>query len=222
MDIKVREHGGIIYVTAPNQYILCDTFMRMQEFYESPIPCLRGNYFAEETFRDEYAKKFQKFNYHTTWVGFNVPGNIVKEFYKKFHDLSMKEQVLKNLLKPFLKSNKKFYIIGTIESDREGTLEHEIAHARYYLNRSYRLAQNKVFRSMPRYIQEYFINALIQMKYDKSVGIDETQAYLCSTLDLWYLKKNFRVKEMSWIRNKLIHLRSLPYLFKFRKNFPRL
>jgi len=217
MGIKIRFEKGIVYVTAPNQYILCDVFMRMQEFYESPIEEIRGNYFSVEKFQDEYAKKFSKFDYHTAWSGFNIPSDVVKRFYHKFFDLSTKELHLKNLLKIHLRSRKKFYVIGTIEGEADGTLDHEIAHAKYYLKRSYHRSMNRIIRFMPKYMRNYLIESLIQMKYDRSVARDEIQAYLSTTLDFLYLTKNFRVKEMSWVKNKIIHLLTLPYLFKLRR-----
>ena len=84
----------MLYIKAKDQYILCDTFMRLQEYYESPLKSIKGKCFTKEEFIDEYITKYKKFDYYNIWIGFNVPGNITKKFFKVFDDFSKKEKFL--------------------------------------------------------------------------------------------------------------------------------
>lgn len=178
--IKFHEKDGVCYISAPNQYLLCDMFMRIQEFYESALPKIRNHYFTREEFCDEYAKKYKKFKYHTEWVGFNVPGHIVKKFFKTFHDLSKKEIYLQKLLKDRLNSSEKFYLIGITDGDEVAT-NHELAHAKYYLDENYKKAMSKIIDELPKKVRKKIIRLIIKMKYDKSVAYDEIQAYFSTS-----------------------------------------
>ncbi len=110
--MKVKPIYPNLYLyTFPNQYELASTFIRLQEFYESPYKEIKGKYFTSENFMDLYAKdqKDNKFTYFDDWNGFNIPGDIVLKFAQLFqNDLTKKE---KKLLCKFMKTtiHQKFY-----------------------------------------------------------------------------------------------------------------
>ena len=70
---KIADTTAIVDVQYNTRYELCSSFMRMQEFYESDIPCIKDNYFTLEKFMDEYAKKNGGFSYTMDWSEFNIP-----------------------------------------------------------------------------------------------------------------------------------------------------
>lgn len=171
------------------------TFMRMQEYYESPLPVYRGHFFTVEEFMDAYAKKYGNFTYTTDWSGFNVPGHIVVRFFRLFAgDLTRKERQLHELVLSVVeKHGDRFYIIGA-ESGKNGTVRHETAHGLYYMDHQYRGEMNTVTQKWAW--TRKFQSRLLQHGYVKSVLDDETQAYM-ATSTMRYLTKTFKWRR-SW------------------------
>lgn len=179
--------NGIILFHAETQYELTSTFVRIQEFYESPFPEIRGNYFDLMTFMDRYVEnnakteKGPEFTYFTDWAGFNVPGHVVKEFFRIFNDLNHKEQFLKDNLESYLSNNEKFYIIGTYgnpSSKLLGTVLHECAHAYYYIDAQYKNSTDEIVATLPQNFKQSVYSYLASIGYTESVFDDELQAYV--------------------------------------------
>lgn len=177
--MKLKEiYPNLIYIHYDTQYELASTFMRLQEFYESPYPLIKGKYFTLEQYMDEYAKRNENFTYTTDWEGFNVPGHIIHKFFDKFpfDSLLKKEQDLLQYIAYYLISREKFYLIGTYGTQK---LDHEIAHGLYYLNSSYKKAMNKLIDNNHVMIIK-FKQILRKMGYVKSFFNDELQAYIAT------------------------------------------
>jgi len=66
---------AIINVEYNTRYELCSCFMRIQEFYESDIPVIRGNYFTLDQYMDEYAKRMA--DSHIRWIGLDSTFRVV-------------------------------------------------------------------------------------------------------------------------------------------------
>jgi len=141
--------------------------MRFQEHYESPK--FRGKSFTHKEFNEWYKKKYGK-NY-SGWVGFNFPGYV----YRTASDVMRLTKREKAVAKVFDKcGRKKFYVIATIEDD---ALDHEIAHAMYYLDSRYRTqarAEAKKITASPLY------KDFKEMGYCDEVLEDELNAYLAT------------------------------------------
>lgn len=194
-DLHISYKKGIVHITFPNQYELCATMLRMQEFYESPYPQIKGHPFTLEVFMDLYAEDKGNFTYYSDWNGFNVPGDVVCQFLTDMehigYPLSKKERRLVHLLKVAMDgfepdTDDTFYLIATHKKE-SSPIEHEEAHAYYYLYSKYRTATNIMYdRSkieFPEYIQS-IRDTLLRMGYCEDVIIDETQAYLSTdTID---------------------------------------
>jgi len=187
---------GIYHIYGDSHYEIASTFMRMQEFYESPFRGIRNNYFTVETYMDLYAAKYGNFTYCIDWDGFNVPGNIARKFYDTFQfDLLIKEQTLLDLIKDVVDSRSKFYLIGT---HQEGaTFDHELAHAFYYMDPAYKKAMNVITKSLPKRIHKQLCDELTEIGYAKNVIADELQAY-CSTSTMVQLTKDFKKIDIPW------------------------
>lgn len=189
---KLSEDNAIVDVQYNTRYELCAAFMRMQEFYESDIPSIKGKFFTIEQYMDEYARKFGGFSYTMDWSGFNIPSDIFVKFIinfdnmdKKHPSLLEKEQILINSIFTAMslgtyKTDMKFYIIGSYkECPRQaGVVQHEIAHALYNLDTEYKRICDANGIAVP--FRDEIIKTLKTWGYADSVIEDEFQAY-CTT-----------------------------------------
>ncbi len=183
--------GPIIHLEYPTQEAVSGALVRMQEFYESPLPGIRGNTFSFQ----EYAEANKRANggkYLYDWDGFNIPGNVVRDFFDRFDPLSaderaIKEQVIPKNVSPW------FYLIAThADDDDKDTLGHEICHAFFYLSDDYRGGMEKLIEKFRVENPDTFgcLRAwLIDRGYDESVLTDEMQAYLATTPRDWWTEK---------------------------------
>lgn len=186
------------HLVAPNRYELNATFMRLQEFYESPNPKFRGKAFTHEQYMDWYAYSQDKpqdydtarFSYFEDWSGFNVPGDVVCKFFQSdafWLDMWKKERKLWELLAPTVsRHGESFYLIGTFAEDSGDTsrkdveeiVAHETAHALWYLSPGYRKTSKERISQMDEGIVHQIYKKLNDIGYAKEVFADELQAYL--------------------------------------------
>lgn len=186
--MKCKEIIKDVYlIEFPNQYEMCSTFFRIQEFYESPSNKLRGKYFTLEEAIDYYAylynKKKPEFTYFTDWHGFNIPDHVLEDFDYIFNvlegDITLKENNLFGIL-PIYKRNK-YYVIGAIKGDKD-VIYHELAHALFYLNKDYKKEMKKLVNELPKRIRKRVEKHLLNIGYSKTVLADEIQAYFSTGL----------------------------------------
>lgn len=142
-SIKVINISEDIYLLMfENQYELASTFLRFQEYYESPE--FKGKIFTLDEYKKWYSKINGQFTYYSDWDGFNIPSYVLEPFYEeKFDPLSQKE---KDLLSLFKNNNNKFYIIATHKNtnSRSNTLNHEISHGLFYTDDQYKKSALKI------------------------------------------------------------------------------
>ena len=172
-----------------DQYFLTSTFARIQEFseYTFSTPC-----FSLEEFLDSCYKKYGKISYFEDWSGFNVPLDILIEFfkcYKKYNlPLLQKEQFLYNIIEkdifPIIEKGKEYYIIGIYNKE---DINHEISHGLYELSDEYKTHMMHLIKNHKYYeeIKKWVEN--IGYTNNHNLLINEAQAYL-STSTLNYLK----------------------------------
>jgi len=162
-------------------YKIADLFIRYQEFYECPNPEFRGKIFSMNDYINWYqqAKHEDMFTYQYDFVGFNIPGSIIANVANtgipdrnKF-DLIMHH--IYNQLK-FI-CHGEFYLIGYTKG-WEKTLQHEIAHALYYLDIQYRNEMQECLKQLTSEQRITISNQLLSHLYCESVLDDELQAYL--------------------------------------------
>lgn len=167
------------------KYYLSSSFMRIQEFYKSPYENIKGKHFELEEFMDTYAEDKGTFTYFDDWTGFNIPGNIMNEFYKVFkYGLNRKEQIILNCL--FVMRRKRtddnFYVIASSKGKEENkVIKHKLSHAYWYLLENYaEQAQSLIYN--PKVLAVKSLNlikkALKSMGYCEDVFDDEIQTYL--------------------------------------------
>jgi len=174
----------ILLFTSEKNKELSLTFCRVQEFYESQNEKLLGKPFSFSDFIAESMDEDGFIDYFSYWTGFNFPDTAFREWYKcnnAFTD--WEKDLIKQIQENVHHYDDKFYVIGALAKEKD-TINHEIAHALYYLNNSY-------FIEMTELILEFAIQhkkqynkmkkALIGMGYNENVLADEIQAYLSTS-----------------------------------------
>lgn len=196
MNIESKILLPHIYVLAfDTRYELCMSFVRIQEFYESPK--FKGRYFTLEQYIDYWSKEFGKgsFTYPSVWNGFNVPGNILNKWLDKFDDDLRKreEEILEkvdNLIQKeqgfiYPDNYEKTYIIGTHKENgikySNQIIKHELAHSMYCLYPEYKKRCKKLLKSIPEKDYKDTVKLLTEMGYGKNVMDDELQAYFSTS-----------------------------------------
>lgn len=186
---------------------LCLTFLRFQEYYESPY--FKDKIFTYEEFINWYAQYQSEnkcFDYHTTWEGFNIPSKVLKPFKENKFDLSVRE---KSFLDFFSDMKEDFYIIGTFEGD-DSALKHEIAHALFFTDKLYQKKVKTILKDCDLSAVE---KILAESGYHSSVFLDECHAYLLCDSDYLQEEYNLDIKPFKNIIKQL----ELNYQ-KYRKN----
>lgn len=204
-NMKLKLKNKVVYVEFPNRKELTRTVGRLGEFYESAHKHIRGKYFDLDTFIDTFMDSDGNISYYNDWSGYNIPGNIVVDFLHLFECMQLSDReldlldnvdtILFNMGNADVRfSVGDFYLIAYMEGDTE-TIDHEICHAAYYLNKDYKKAANKLIKTLNPVVVESMTVDLIKMGYNKSVCKDEINAYL-ATSSLSYLKNRFG--NMAW------------------------
>lgn len=89
---KIREILHNVYqVHFDKQSQLASTFLRFQEFYESPK--FRGRTFTRAEFEEYYTQEHGSFSYLEDWAGFNLPSDVLHPFLNGDFDPLSDEEV---------------------------------------------------------------------------------------------------------------------------------
>jgi hypothetical protein len=179
---KLKEiYPKVFLVTMDNSYDLAMTFCRVQEFYESPYKEIRGKYFTMAEFQRLYTMRRGSdcFTYPSDWAGFNIPSQILWDcygYFSNFQDLNQYDEVMQEIYET-ISPCEKFYIIGS-QTGNQTTIDHEVAHAFYYLYPVYKKEANKIISQLPKRLEKKITDWLSEIGYNKKVFKDEIQAYL--------------------------------------------
>lgn len=180
--LTIRKLPGypVWHVESDDRWELAMTFVRIEEYYESPNPLFQGKIFSLEAYMDWYVQEYSKtkkpygvFTYASDWSAFNVPGKAVRAVCDTFIGHSKKELWLFNeLLKQGAFQEEQFYLIGN-ERGAKAYFEHEYRHALFALDREYHNAMIEIIACFP--IAE--LRSWILERYSATVLLDEIQAY---------------------------------------------
>ena len=220
---KLSRHPGednIFVCTMKDIYDLSMTFMRVQEYYESPFKQIRGKHFNFLEFMKLYSLKFGDgaFTYPSDWAGFNVPGKCVVELYKTIYDdYNVYDSVMTKIAieiereisgKRNISLNKSedvgnYYLIGMQEGD-QGALDHELCHAKFALNKKYKKKALENLKKVPVPILKKIEKYLLSIGYCKKTLKDEFQAYIA--VDYNFLVDCIKFTKKEEKKLKEIHL----------------
>ena len=213
MNIKytLKEiYPRVFLVGVTNSYDLAMLFCRAQEFYESCYKEIRGKNFTMTELQRIYSIRRGDgcFTYPNDWVGFNIPCHAMHGCYDiKLKDRNEYDEIMIKIHKS-LKKNSKYYIIGS-DPESKSTIEHEVAHAFYYLYPKYRNSINDLLETIPKNILKKFKASLLNMGYADKVVKDEIQAYLLTDKDKLVEDEKFSKNDMKIINKtstKIIQL----------------
>jgi hypothetical protein len=180
-------HPKVFLVMIDDPYDLAMTFCRVQEYYESPFKQIKGKSFNKAEFQRMYANKFGEglFTYPVDWAGFNVPCTAIwgcynlssnETDYDLYDDLFL--EIWDDIEYEYgILDDKNYYVIGS-QPDHTETIDHEICHAFYFLNKEYKKKADAITATIPNEIFDYLKNQLIDLGYCGKVMKDEIQAYL--------------------------------------------
>jgi hypothetical protein len=175
--MNILSYTPILHLEFDTQAELGLSMCRIQEFYESSNPELKGKRFSWHKFIEEHVDDQGRMSYFQDWSGFNFPVDAVWRFNQlKLADLSPAEQRIIH----FVEYHPVKYIIGNVVGDIE-TAQHELVHAYYAINSEYRAKVNNLIRdhitnSISLYKQ--FVDAFEVMGYSDHVYNDEINAFV--------------------------------------------
>lgn len=159
-------------------------FCRVEEYYEGN-PKVNGKYLRLEDFIDAFMSDDGKIEYFHYWTGFNIPGDIYKKWWDEPYasEKTKWETALASAVTKKLDLEKPFYIIGGKKGDME-VIDHEIAHALYYMNPEYKdMMDTANYQFYKNLRGEYskMVKSLKKMGYGDNVIKDEVQAYMSTS-----------------------------------------
>jgi hypothetical protein len=178
------------------------TFCRAQEFYESCFKQIRGKKFTMIEFMRLYTKHNKEvlFTYPEDWEGFNIPGKVLTDHFRLgIDDPNTYDKLMNDLYhraKRIVGSDH-FYFIGSSGECTE-TLDHELCHAFYYLDKNYKKKVNIILKSLVPSAKDKITKRLLSLGYCKKVLLDELNAYLTiDSKEILELKFNkFEIKSI--------------------------
>jgi len=188
---KVRPH--IWHIQMDNRYELAMTFIRAQEFYESPNERFKGKLFSLLDYMEWYAieNNAKTFTYPMDWSGFNVPSDVFEQLYPQdlsqcqIPDKNHYDARMYNLLQEIRLKERghKYYVIGTTKGKEQGVFGHEVAHGYYATDGKYFKEINRILTGDDNKYgpaRAKFKSILRAEGYCDAVLDDEVQAY-CAT-----------------------------------------
>ena len=181
---KIREVKPKVFaVVIEDRYDRAMTFLRVQEFYESPNKKFRGKNFNIWDYIKWYSEEYGKgFTYGTDWSGFNVPLETAYKCYDTLNDrYTDYDEVMETIIHKLYELNgddADGYIIGAGNTDGD-TFKHEVCHGLWYTNSAYKKDAKALLTIIDKKDYEVFENNLLEMGYTDKVIDDEIQAYLC-------------------------------------------
>ena len=197
---KVNKICKNIYVViVPNQYDRAMLFCRIQEFYENPSEKIRNKFFSIWDFYKDYSVKCGSFTYTKDWSGYNLPLNIAKKCYKINKVETPYDKIMLNILNKTNDSDG--YLIGT-DKDSGSIFNHELCHAFYYTNIDYKNEMDLLTKSISKNHYNTMKNNLLKKGYNKTVVMDEIQAYLSTEKNPFIIKNSNLHKKYKKIFDK--------------------
>lgn len=167
-------------------YQLAMHFLRAQEYYESPK--FANQLFNLVDYMEWYVTTSEDgtFSYAQDWSGFNVPSWVLHDIYifGDIPDVNKYDKFMEELVFKIFEDEqgKPFYLIGTSaegyqgDGDVEGMLDHELAHALYYVDKEYRQVVDELLDALPLY--DAFCKVIADEGYHHRTVHDEVNAYL--------------------------------------------
>lgn len=204
---KLRDQ--VYEVRFDEQREMCLSFLRYQEFYESPK--FQGKNFTWAEFISWYCRERNKkglFSYMKDWGGYNLPASVISEVHAGgIKDPNNYDALMLSLCNMMDDDS---YLLGTYDDKHNSVIDaHEMTHAMYSIDLEYK---NKCIDLISECEKtQDLVNILMKNDYAESSCYDEIQAYL-TTSDEAYMKKikMFNgVRKQAWFKELEKELRAI-------------
>lgn len=186
----------IFWAEFEDQYTLCMTFFRYQEFYESDNPLLKDKVSSLLDSMEIYSKSTDKkcFSYASDWAGFNLPSHVIESVGPKIKDHNKYDYMMMSMHGIIrTKTDKPYYLIGTLRGETS-FLNHELAHGFFYADEEYKKKMLNLVDSLSDDLYDKVLQILKMAGYCNEVLKDEAQAYLSTgpdkELDVFFTEKD--------------------------------
>ncbi len=180
---KLREVTDKVWVVEFDSYYnLAMTFLRYQEYYESPNPKFFRNPFMINEYVEWYSGG-EEFTYHMDWLGFNIPSKFILDCQSNIPDPNEWDIIMNDIITKIKEtSGDIFYLLGIKEGD-DDVLEHEVAHGLFFTNKDYQIEMMEIYDTLPDKVKNKVNSYLRESSgYSEEVFMDETQAYMSTGL----------------------------------------
>lgn len=203
---------NIFVVIVKNNYDRAMLFCRAQEYYESPNPNFKNKPFSIWDYVEWYSLRNKGFSYPFDWSGFNFPYEVAQRCYSISKIENKYDELFKHILTRIKKQlkNNNAYIIG-VEKLKNDTYKHEMCHALYHTNITYRNFVDDAMETMDKNTIRTLSKNLKSMGYASSVIKDEIQAYMAVDFD--YKNFNKRVSKTKLIKYNQIFFNNFMKFF---------
>lgn len=188
-QIKLFEmYPKVFAVVIKDDYLRSRVFLRYQEFYESDSDTFRGQGFKWKDFIKYYKEKTKNeiFTYHEDWSGYNIPCDSIESCMSVIPDLNFFDLIMYCIVDTIkeLVGSDKFYLIGIDQSngDDPHLIYHEMAHALWFSDPSYKDRMSTLIRKMDSSVREKLLRKISNSGYGNNVLYDELQAYMATGL----------------------------------------
>lgn len=175
----------IFALEIPNSWDRAMVFLRAQEFYESASPKFKGKDFDIWDYLRWYSVEREistgTFDYPNDWAAYNIPIKVVVKSLDEFtgeytpYDVFM-DEILHQIFNKYEVSENDTYLIG-VESLADKNLDHELCHALWYTDPTFKKEATKIVSAIPTDIVNEGRATLTRMGYHKEVLTDEFVAY---------------------------------------------
>jgi hypothetical protein len=184
MKYKIKEiRPNIFAVVVKDDYERAMLFCRVQEFYESPGVSFRDKKFSIWDYYRWYSKEnFGSFSYPMDFVGFNLPLVVAKKCYEMNELETPYDIEMKKIVDDLYDDGKRNYLIG-VDSLKNSTFRHELAHALYYSDLDYKSEMDDLTRTLSEFNMSRFKRNLQAIGYCSGVVKDEIQAYMSTEIN---------------------------------------
>ena len=183
---------NIFAVIVPNDYNRAMLFCRVQEFYESDNDDFVNTDFDMWEYVRWYSMKNKNsFTYAKDWSGFNIPFKVAVNCMIAIKNKTPYDDVMEEIIDEILRNHNyslSSYIIGT-KSDKGSEFKHEMCHALYYTNKTYKDTADVLTSLISIKYKNIFKENLIALGYNESVIDDEIQAYMMTNYKSKYFSK---------------------------------
>jgi hypothetical protein len=150
----------------------------MAEYYEGHKYSAKKQHVGMAEFLDNWIDRQGNVDYFKFWDGFNITDSAFRSWSRTVGQLSQAEQTVVDAVEKATQGMKKFCVIG-VSGDDPATVQHEMFHAKYYLDPAFKREVDQLFdecRSDP--VIKTMVKTL-KNKLDYQAHVDEeVAAYL--------------------------------------------